>query len=106
MDRHDQIGAAPWNLGFSVDLVRCSLVLGIIGRGPVPAANVSLCFALAVAGSLRQARQERHKTTERLARRQALGGHDAVVREAKMAVQARHAETRNPPMNHAMPSPS
>ena len=23
-----------------------------------------------------------------------------------MAVQARHAETRNPPMTHAMPSPS
>jgi hypothetical protein len=31
VDRHEQIGPAPSNLGFSVDLVRCSLVLGIIG---------------------------------------------------------------------------
>jgi hypothetical protein len=106
MDRPDQIGAAPWNLGFSVDLVSCGLVLGIIGRGPVPAANVSLCFSLAMARPLRQGCHERHKTTERLARRQALGGHDAVVREAKVPVQARHAETCNPPMTHAMPSPS
>ena len=106
MDRHDQIGAAPWNLGFSVDLVRCGLGLGIIGRGPVPAAHISLCCSLAMARPLRQARQEHHKTTERLARRQALGGHDTVVREAKVPVQARYAETCNPPMTHAMPSPS
>ena len=50
-----------------------------------------------MARPLRQARQERHKTTERLARRQALGGHDTVVREAKVPVQARYAETCNPP---------
>jgi hypothetical protein len=62
MDRHDQISPAPWNLVFSVDLVRCTLVLGIIGRGPVPAANVSLCFSLAMVRPLRQARQARHKT--------------------------------------------
>jgi len=59
-----------------------------------------------MARPLRQARQERHTTTERLARRQALGGHDAVVREAKVPVQVRHAETCNPPMTHARPSPS
>jgi hypothetical protein len=62
MDRHDQIGAASSNLGVSVDRVRCGLPLGIVGQGPVPAAHVSLCFSLAMARPLRQARQERHKT--------------------------------------------
>ena len=45
MDRHDQIGAAPWNLGFSGELVSCGRVLGIIGRGPVLAAHVSSTMA-------------------------------------------------------------